>query len=255
MRRRTERQDHNGDAAPRSTAREIRHASTIRRSATNSIRPGCRGLFTPRDQRRRQIWSAYQAIKHIRYGPDWRQTSSRRRRSSSPTSHGNLRTVSWITPTCENSDHAGCGSNTGPAWVASLVNAIGKSKYWNSTAIFIMWDDYGGWYDHVRAAVRRLRRSRHALAAAGRFAICQERYVSHVQYEHGSILRFVEDQFGLPRLTASDSRATSPKPTASTSRKLRGDTKPSSQTRIRTSSCVSLPITGRPTRSKTRHGR
>jgi phospholipase C len=35
-------------------------------------------------------------------------------------------------------------------------------------------------------------------------------YVSHVRYEHGSILRFVEDQFGLPRLTASDSRANSP---------------------------------------------
>ena len=76
------------------------------------------------------------------------KTSSRRRRSSSTTSrNGKLRDVTWITPTCANSDHAGCGTKTGPAWVASLVNAIGKSKYWDSTAIFIFWDDYGGWYD------------------------------------------------------------------------------------------------------------
>ena len=38
-------------------------------------------------------------------------------------------------------------AKTGPSWVASLVNAIGESKYWDSTAIFIFWDDYGGWYD------------------------------------------------------------------------------------------------------------
>ena len=55
--------------------------------------------------------------------------------------------MSWVTPTWANSDHAGSGSNTGPSWVTSLVNAIGESQYWDSTAIFIFWDDYGGWYD------------------------------------------------------------------------------------------------------------
>ena len=48
------------------------------------------------------------------------------------------------------SDHAGGGSgNKGPAWVASIVNAIGQSSYWNNTAIVISWDEWGGWYDHV----------------------------------------------------------------------------------------------------------
>ena len=65
-----------------------------------------------------------------------------KRPSSSP-----IEPLSWVTPTCANSDHAGCGAKTGPAWVASLVNAIGESQYWNNTAIFIFWDDYGGWYD------------------------------------------------------------------------------------------------------------
>ena len=37
----------------------------------------------------------------------------------------------------------------GPSWVAAIVNAIGNSPYWSNTAIIIVWDDWGGWYDHV----------------------------------------------------------------------------------------------------------
>jgi phospholipase C len=156
------------------------------------------------------IWSAYQAINHIRNGPDWSKDIITPQTKFIQDAAGNLRTVSWVTPTCENSDHAGCGSNTGPAWVTSLVNAIGESKYWNSTAIFIMWDDYGGWYDHVPPAYLDYDGlgMRVPLLVISPYA--KQRYVSHVHYEHGSILRFIEDQFGLPRLTASDSRATSP---------------------------------------------
>jgi phospholipase C len=118
--------------------------------------------------------------------------------------------VSWVTPTCTNSDHAGCGGKTGPQWVASLVNAIGESQYWNSTAIFIFWDDYGGWYDPV--APKRVDYDglglRIPMLIISPYA--KQDYISHVHYEHGSILKFIEDQFGLPRLAASDTRATSP---------------------------------------------
>ena len=95
-------------------------------------------------------WSAYQAIEHIYKGPDWsKDVITPQTRFFKDVSKGDLPAVSWITPTCVNSDHAGCHSNSGPDWVASLVNPIGESKYWDSTAIFIFWDDYGGWYDHV----------------------------------------------------------------------------------------------------------
>jgi len=156
------------------------------------------------------IWSAYQAVKHIRYGPDWSKDIITPQTQFLTDVRRNLRTVSWITPTCENSDHAGCGSNTGPAWVTSLVNATGKSKYWNSTAIFVMWDDYGGWYDHVPPPYADYDGLGMRLPLLVISPYAKQGFVSHVQYEHGSILRFVEDQFGLPRLTASDSRATSP---------------------------------------------
>ena len=94
------------------------------------------------------IWSAYWAIKHICYGPDWNEdVISPPKQFLTDVKNGDLRTVSWVTPTFPNSDEAGSGSVTGPSWVASLVNAVGESKYWNSTAIFIFWDSYGGWYD------------------------------------------------------------------------------------------------------------
>jgi phospholipase C len=157
------------------------------------------------------IWSAYQAIKHIYNGPDWSQDIiTPQTQFFSDVSNGNLRTVSWITPTWENSDHAGSGSNTGPSWVTSLVNAVGQSKYWDSTAIFIFWDDYGGWYDPVAPAYVDYDGLGLRLPMLIISAYAKKGYVSHVNYEHGSILKFTEDQFGLPRLTPSDTRANSP---------------------------------------------
>jgi len=115
--------------------------------------------------------------------------------------------VSWITPTCVNSDHAGCGGKTGPDWVGSLLNAIGESKYWDSTVIFVFWDDYGGWYDHVPPSLVNYDGLGIRVPLLIVSAYAKEGYVSHVRYEHGSILKFIENQWGLGRLSASDQRA------------------------------------------------
>ncbi len=154
------------------------------------------------------VWSAYQAIKHIYDGPDWsKDVITPQTKFFSDVSKGVLPGVSWITPTCRNSDHAYCRSNTGPDWVASLVNAIGESQYWDSTAIFIFWDDYGGWYDHVPPVLVDYDGLGIRVPLLIVSAYAKEGCVSHVRYEHGSILKFVEDQWKLPRLSASDTRA------------------------------------------------
>ena len=56
-------------------------------------------------------------------------------------SKGTLPSMSWVIPDAVNSDHPGYGSDTGPSWIASVVNAIGESSYWDSTAIVVVWDD------------------------------------------------------------------------------------------------------------------
>ena len=157
------------------------------------------------------IWNAYWAIKHICYGPDWNSDIiSPPKQFLTDVKNGELRTVSWVTPTYQDSDEGGSASASGPSWVASLVNAVGESKYWNSTAIFVFWDGYGGWYDpdpppYVDSEGLGLRVP---LLVISPYA--KQGYVSHVHYEHGSILKFTEDQFRLGRLAASDTRATSP---------------------------------------------
>ena len=157
------------------------------------------------------LWVAYQAINHIYNGPDWKNdVFGPPSQFLTDVSNGKLRTVTWITPTWTNSDHAGSGSKTGPSWVTSVVNAIGQSQYWNSTAIFVFWDDYGGWYDSQPPAYVDYDGLGLRLPMIIISPYAKKGVVSHTHYEHGSILKFVEDQFGLGRLAASDTRANSP---------------------------------------------
>jgi phospholipase C len=156
-------------------------------------------------------WVAYRSIRHVRYGPDWNtNVIGSSAQVIADVGSGFLADVTWVTPTCRNSDHGACGSKTGPEWVSDVVDAIGESKFWSSTAIFVMWDEWGGWYDHVKPPYLDFDGLgfRVPLLVISPFA--KRGYVSHVQYEHGSILKFIEDRFGLARLAASDLRANSP---------------------------------------------
>ncbi|HEY1653813.1 MAG TPA: alkaline phosphatase family protein [Candidatus Tumulicola sp.] len=156
-------------------------------------------------------WSGYQAIRHIRYGPDWsKDVITPQTRFIKDVGNGILKNVTWITPICVNSDHVNCGGGFGPSWVTSLVNAAGKSKLWNSTAIFVMWDDWGGLYDHVPPPHVDYDGLGFRVPLIVISPYAKKGYVSHVRYEHGSILKFAEDVFGLGRLAASDTRANSP---------------------------------------------
>jgi phospholipase C len=157
------------------------------------------------------IWSAYQAIQHIFYGKDWKKdVISPPSQVLTDAKNGHLRSVSWVTPTWTNSDHAGSGSKTGPSWVTSVVNAIGESQYWKTTVIFLMWDDYGGWYDPEPPAYADYDGLGMRIPLVIISPYAKKGYVSHVHYEHGTILKFVENLFGLARLAASDTRANPP---------------------------------------------
>ncbi len=96
------------------------------------------------------LWNAFDAIKHIRDGAEYANVVSPNTQIYSDIDQGRLPNIAWVTPTAKASDHANTTDGSGPDWVASVVNAIGKSQYWNNTAIFVTWDDWGGWYDHVK---------------------------------------------------------------------------------------------------------
>ena len=152
-------------------------------------------------------------------GPQWTTNiSSPETNVLTDVPKGRLANVTWIVPDYQNSDHPGVTANTGPSWVASIVNAIGTNQtLWKSTAIIVVWDDWGGFFDHVPPPhldynglgmrVPLIVISPYARIAPGQTA----GYVSHKQYEFGSILRFIEENWHLGRLggTATDARANS----------------------------------------------
>jgi phospholipase C len=157
------------------------------------------------------VWSAYQAIRHIYQSPQWkRNVIVPQTRFFTKIHEGRLANVTWITPICANSDHVNCGGGHGPSWVTALVNAIGRSRFWNSTAIFVVWDDWGGLYDHVPPPYKNYDGLGFRVPLLVISPYAKKNYVSHVQYESAGILTFTEDVFGLGRLAAADKRATSP---------------------------------------------
>jgi phospholipase C len=161
------------------------------------------------------LWNAFDAIQQVRDGSEWTTNiSSPETNIFKDISNNALPAVSWVIPDGQNSDHPaqqewGIHKDTGPSWVAQIVNAVGESPYWNSSAIVVVWDDWGGFYDHV--APPQLDYTglgfRVPLLVISPYA--KTGYVSHTQYEFGSILKFVEQTFNLGSLGTTDVRATS----------------------------------------------
>ncbi|HTX58168.1 MAG TPA: alkaline phosphatase family protein, partial [Verrucomicrobiae bacterium] len=127
---------------------------------------------------------------------------------------GKLPAVTWVVPDAIDSDHPGDASDTGPSWVASVVNAIGQGPDWKSTAIVVVWDDWGGFYDSEPPPQLDFTGLGIRVPCIVISPYAKKHYVDDTQYEFGSILKFIEQTFGLPPLgpTAlgyTDTRATS----------------------------------------------
>ncbi|HEY1654038.1 MAG TPA: alkaline phosphatase family protein [Candidatus Tumulicola sp.] len=158
-----------------------------------------------------QLWSAFDSIRAVRYGPEWGTNVVWPETTVfQDIDRDSLPDVSWVIPDFQNSDHPGGGSDTGPSWVAQVVNAIGKSPAWKDTAIVVVWDDWGGWYDHVsppKPLTYGGLGSRVPMLVISPFA--KKGYVMHAQYEFGSIIKLVEENWDLPSLGTTDVRAAS----------------------------------------------
>ncbi len=159
------------------------------------------------------LWNAFDMIAPVRYGPEWKHNiSSPEKNVLSDIKDGKLPAMSWVIPDAQNSDHPGYSKkDTGPSWVASVVNAVGESKYWDSTVVIVVWDDWGGFYDAVPPPsiddeggigfrVPMLVVSPYVKVGNG----SNGGYISKTVYQFGSIVRFIEDVWGLGRLGTTD---------------------------------------------------
>ncbi len=119
-----------------------------------------------------------------------------------------LAQMAWVIPDGTNSDHPKSNTGGGPSWVASVVNAIGNNAkckdgetYWDNTAIIITWDDWGGWYDHepptFLPGVEGDYQYGFRVPMMFVSAYTPAAYVDNTRMDFGTILRFVENNFGI----------------------------------------------------------
>jgi phospholipase C len=122
---------------------------------------------------------------------------------------GRLPAVAWIVPNTAESEHPPHDVQFGMWYVTSFVNALMKSAYWANTALVITWDDYGGFYDHVPPPQVDEFGYGPRVPTLVISAYVWPGHVDHHQYDFTSVLRFIEDRFGLEPLTSRDRKANS----------------------------------------------
>jgi phospholipase C len=125
-----------------------------------------------------------------------------------------LPAVSWIVPNARVSEHGTASIRAGQAYVTGLVNAIGRGPEWGSTAIFLAWDDWGGYYDHVPPP--RVDVNGYGFRVPGLVIspYARRHYIDHQRLSFDAYAKFIEDDFvnGQRLDPASDGRP-DPRPT------------------------------------------
>jgi phospholipase C len=151
------------------------------------------------------IWSAYAAIDRYRNDPElWGEHMRPVDDVFRDVAAGRLPPVSWITPRFQLSQHPEYNFCWGMNWTVSLVNEIMRSPLWKNTAIFLTWDDFGGFYDHMPPIVvdRFGFGIRVPMLVVSPYA--KQGYIDSNVGEFSSVLRFIEDNWGLSQLTHRD---------------------------------------------------
>jgi phospholipase C len=109
--------------------------------------------------------------------------------------NGTLPQVSWLTPTWANSEHPSALVSAGQAYVTSAINAVMQGPDWSSTAIFLSWDDWGGFYDHVKPPVLDSRGLAFRVPGLVISPYAKKGYIDHQTLSFDSYNRFIEDVF------------------------------------------------------------
>jgi phospholipase C len=155
------------------------------------------------------MWSAYSAISRYRDNPTlWDRYIRPVDDVVRDIQKDRLPPVTWITPRFADSEHPDYNFCYGENWTTSIVDSVMRSPIWKNTAIFITWDEYGGFYDHVPPQqLDQLGLGiRVPLLVISPYS--NQGQVFHQQSEFSSVLRFIEDNWGLSQLTKRDANTT-----------------------------------------------
>jgi phospholipase C len=146
-------------------------------------------------------------IPHIRYGPMWKHVVNNVR-FVQDLQAGKMPDVSWLLPPIAESDHPDYGPLCpGENWTVDTIDAIMQSPEWAHTAIFLTWDDYGGFYDHVPPPHVDVYGDGPRVPLLVISPYARPGYILHRTSEFSSVIRFIEELHGLPSMGRRDATA------------------------------------------------
>jgi phospholipase C len=145
-------------------------------------------------------------VRHVRFSDMWEHVVPDTE-FIEDIERGELPSVSWLTPSFGLSDHPPASICKGENWLVQQLNALGNSPYWDSTAIVLTWDDFGGFYDHVDPPHVDIYGLGPRVPTIVISPFAKRGAIDHDVMEFSSVLRFIEQVFGLPALTDRDRTA------------------------------------------------
>jgi len=126
---------------------------------------------------------------------------------------GSLPSVSWIVPSGNDSEHPPNPVHMGQAYVTSLVNAVMEGPDWDSTAIFLGWDDWGGFYDNAAPPTVDANGYGIRVPSITISPYARQGYIDHQELSQDAYLKFIEDDFlGGGRLDPATDGRPDPRP-------------------------------------------
>jgi phospholipase C len=137
---------------------------------------------------------------------------------------GTLPKVSWVAPDFRDSEHGPALVSTGQAYVTRLINAVMRGPDWKSCAIFLTWDDWGGFYDHVKPP--RVDRQGYGFRVPALVIspYAKKGYIDHQILSSDAYLKFIEDDFlGGARLNPATDGRPDPRPVVRENMSLLGN--------------------------------
>jgi phospholipase C len=155
-------------------------------------------------------WVGWDYVYHLRYGADWQTNMHDIDSFPADVAAGTLAQITYLIPPFKASGHPMASMHDNEAWIMANVNALQASPEWASTVVIVVYDDWGGYYDHVPPpSVDKFGDGIRVAAWVNSPLLTAPGSVDHTVYDFGSILKFAEDQFALGCLNARDCNAAS----------------------------------------------
>ncbi|MGH2448518.1 MAG: phospholipase C [Chloroflexota bacterium] len=155
------------------------------------------------------IWSALDSIRHIRYSRIWHTNVVPTQDFDRDIRRGTLPQVSWVVMNEVDSEHPPHSSCAGENWTIRQLNVLMRSPLWDSSVVFLNWDDFGGFYDHVPPPRVDYIAYGPRVPSMVISPYARPGYIDHRTYDFGSILRYIEDKYHLPPMAEYDRLAQS----------------------------------------------